>query len=108
MKWISEIFSFDCNNNRYFYRQGNEPLSNTAGNTSGLAQNSFGNGNFQRGGFRASAGSRYSDWMAVSSGVGSSTHSQVSSFAPISTLSTKTASTSNTSSHQQILITNGG
>ena len=48
-----------------------------------------GDGFFHRGGFRASAGSRYSDWMGgvgggSSVGAGSSaTQSQSSSFAPL-------------------------
>ena len=82
--------------------------TNATTSTSGIPQNQHGNGNFQRGGFRASAGSRYSEWMGVSSGVGSSSNSQVSSFAPISALSTKTSSTSNTSYHQQAMSVNGG
>ena len=63
------------------------------------------NGHFNRGGFRASAGSRYSDWMGGA--VGSSKHSQVSSFAPISTLSSKTT-TSCHSSQQPSSKVNGG
>ena len=95
-------------NSFIIYRQQNQIPMNATTSASGIPQNQHGNGNFQRGGFRASAGSRYSEWMGVSSGVGSSTNSQVSSFAPISALSTKTSSTSNTSYHQQAVSVNGG
>ena len=97
-----------CCNNFIIYRQQNKEQTNATTSTSGIPQNQHGNGHFQRGGFRASAGSRYSEWMGASSGVGSSTNSQVSSFAPISTLSTKTSSTSNTSYHHQAMSVNGG
>ena len=83
-----------------------ETESNKGGDDNGRSSNNpNGNGHFNRGGFRASAGSRYSDWMGGA--VGSSKHSQVSSFAPISTLSSKTT-TSCHSSQQPSSKVNGG
>ena len=90
-----------------FFRNPNESVLAKGSTTSGFAPNNIANGYFHRGGFRASAGSRYSDWMGGSTGIGSSTHSQVSSFAPISSLSSKTA-TSTYSANQQPSNANGG
>ena len=67
--------------------------------------NNVGNGYFHRGGFRASAGSRYSEWMGgVNGGGGSSAHSQASSFAPISSLSSSSSMANHLANHYTLNI----
>ena len=66
-------------------RLDNDVASSKGSNHASFNNNSTGDGYFPRGGFRASAGSRYSDWMGGGVG-GSSTQSQTSSFAPVSSV----------------------